>query len=304
MGMLGYFVKPEKLRGFEEMLRMQNQKSELRTWFRRNIVVGAGCFIIALCVLIYAQAGDFYITMLPFCAFAAPFIASYFIAVYKFERRKRSIEALVPDVLLQASIFPKGTPAGRIIKYLARADYGQLSAEFEIAHRKIENSASVEEALNDMKRRNRSRVLVRALDLLLEGYNSGADMGQTFKEAAEDLLETNSIIRERVSSMVVEKYTLLFAGGIIVPLVLGLIVGLVSGLDFANVGELGIGMDAARRAEMISASLLANQVYIAEYALIASLFVANQEGNMKNAIVYAALLLPLSVIVYNLAQAL
>lgn len=300
-GAIGYFARGKTLREFEEMLQMNNGRG-LNAWLRGNAVAGAVVFLLVLCALIYAGADEFYITTIPLAASAAPFLAGYFMQHYRFEQRKRAIEGFVPDLLLQASVFPAGTSMISIIKYLGSANYGELSSEFARAHSEIEKGAPVEAALLNIKKRNRSAILDRAINLLVQGYNSGADMGRIFKEAAEDLLETNSIIRERVASMVVEKYTLLFAGGIIVPLVLGLIVGLVSGLEFGNLGELGIGMPTAERKEMLGAALFANQVYIGEYAILASLFIANQESNIKKAVVYAAVLLPLSLLVYNLAQ--
>ncbi len=299
---LNYFLGKKWIEEFGLLLNQNNYNKGINSWLRNCLIQSMALFLVSFAAMLYLNLDYLYITIFSLCIFAAPFLINYFILSYKFEQRKRAIEKLVPDLLLQASIFPKGTPMIKIIKYLSTANYASLSEEFGKALSEINKGASVEESLSNIKIRNRSRILDRAINLLIHGYRSGADMSQTFKETAEDLLETNNILRERISALVVEKYTLLFAGGIIVPFILGLLVGLVSGLDFGSLRSLEIGMSYARRKEMLSAALIANQFYIAEYSVLASLFVANQENNLKKAFIYASILLPLSLIVYNVAQ--
>lgn len=301
---VNYFMGSRSIREFSNILLQNNYNKKFDYWLKWNTALGILLFIIVYTIIFLFSISNLYITIFAFFLPFFPLAASYFFHLYKFETRKRSMEKLVPDVLLQASIFPKGTPTTRIIKYLSKANYAALSEEFAKAVLEIEKGASVVEALGNIKKRSNSRIIDRAINLLIQGYNSGCDMGKTFKEAANDLLETNSILRERGASMIIEKYTLLFAGGFIVPLVLGLIVGLVAGLNFGSLQELEIGMDTLRRESILSAALLANQIYIAEYAILASLFIANQENNLKKGVIYTAILLPLSLIVYNLAQAL
>lgn len=297
-----YFLGKGKSESFENVLKKNQFKGGLKTFFRKTMFLAVVSFIFSLFALILLNADDLYITIVPAVLAAVSVFAGYFWQEYKFERRKRKIETLVPDMLLQASIFPKGTSAERIISYIANSEYGELSREFMNAKQKIYKGETVENALKEIKESNKSRVLARAINLFLEGYASGADMGQTLQEAADDLLETNSIIRERSANLIIEKYTLLFAGGLIVPVILGLLVGMITKLDFSAIAEFGIGMASGEREAVLGAALLGNTIYIAEYAIIASFFVANQEGNIKKAVLYAAALLPLSIFVYWFAQ--
>ncbi|MFH1256449.1 MAG: type II secretion system F family protein [Candidatus Diapherotrites archaeon] len=303
-GFLGHFFRKKELREFEALLKLNGCSKCLNAWFRENLLFGVALFLLSFGVLLSQGADDLLVAFLPLAFFFIPLAFGYFWQVYRFEQRKKGIEQLVPDVLLQASIFPKGSDFIKTIEYLSGAGYGALSIEFGKALLEIRKGAPIEEALENIKKRNRSASLDRAINLLIQGYRSGADMGKIFKEAADDLLETNALLRERVSTMVVEKYTLLFAGGLLVPAILGLLVGMVSRLDFTALSVLEIGLDAVQRKELLDAALLANKLYIAEYALLASLFVANQEGNAKKALLYALALFPLSFIAYTCAQAL
>lgn len=303
MPLLGHFFPEKSIAEFRNVLR-QNNAGELRGFLRSSLLQGVALMLLSTGVLLYMGADDFYITVVPFAALLAMPAANCFLQMYKFEMRKRRMEALVPDVLLQASVFPAGHSMEKAVEFLADAGYGPLSSEFSKAVLEMKSGASFQAAMGNMRNRNRSAVLGRAAELLVQGYESGADMGSVFKETAEDLLESNAILRERNSALVVEKYTLLFAGGFIVPVVLGLIAGLLGTLDFAALAELEIGTTGAERTALMNAAMLANALYIAEYGLIASLFIANSEGNLKKAVLYAALLVPLGQIAYAVAQTL
>jgi len=274
----------------------------IEDFLRKSAISGAALFLIALSALLYFKVDALYITIIPFSAFFIPFAAYYIFAYYIFDSRRKKIEKCIPDLLLHAASFPKGTSISTIIKKLGMGDYEELSQEFRKAHSEILKGAAPEKAFSNMKQRNKSKVLERAIDLIIDGMGSGANASLVFRDAAEDIMETNSIIRERSASLVVQKYTLLIAGALIVPMVLGLVTKTVTGLDFGTLAELELGMPVAERAALLEAATFAGQVYIAEYVIIASVFVAFFESDLKKAVIYAAVLLPLSIISFNVVQ--
>ncbi len=222
---------------------------------------------------------------------------------YASEKRKKEKEEMVPDLLLQASVFPPQTPTSEIIEYLGKESFGALSKDFLKAGAKIRKGVSPEDALQMLGKESGSPAISRAASLLSVGHKTGADMGSLLRETAEDLLETQHIFREQQSSLLIEKITLIFAGGIVVPLIIGLSTGLVQGLDFPAelLGELGAGKEASEA--LLQAAVFGSRVYVAEYALLAAVFLSLQEGNIKKSFVYALFLLPLSLAFYFIPPA-
>ena len=78
---------------------------------------------------------------------------------------------------------------------------------------------------------------------------------------------------------------------------------MVSSMDFAAFELLEFGATAVERAALLGSTVLANQIYIMEYSLLAAFFVAGLEGKPKKALLYACLLLPLSLASFSAAKA-
>jgi len=287
-----------------EMEKIFSQGKKYEKFLKKSFLIAFAMCACAIAVGIATKTDSVYITAFCLACFPASLILNYFFSTYLLESRKRKMEALVPDLLLQASAFPRGVSMNRILGFFSKADFGLLGKEFEIALLEIEKGVSVENSLENLKKRCNSRIIDRAIDLLIRGYESGADLSSVFRAGAEDFFETNALLRERNAALVIEKYTLLFAGGLIVPAVLGLIIGMVSEIDFSGLQSLELGIESASRKELLETTIFANQIYLAEYALLASFFIASQEGNPRKAFLYALFLLPVSFAVNIAAKAL
>ncbi len=284
---------------FEEVLRQNNFEGGIDRIINESIKHGI-LFSLLCCVFVFlfSFSLDWQVLIL-FSGFFFPFLARVFFHYYFFDYKRKKISELTPDFLLQASLFPKGTSLKQFILYFSKSNYAYLSTEFKKALNEIEKGASPTQALLNVKKRVKSPVLDRAIDLLVQGIESGADAASVFKETALDLLETNSILRERNAALIIEKYTLLFAGGIIVPLTLGIAVGVISGMDFDALSEIGLGLAKSEKKALFEAAMLSNYVYLVEYSLIASFFVAFTESDLKKGVIYALLLVPLSLFVFS-----
>lgn len=265
-----------------------------------GMVLALFAFLVAIALL--AQPPIFYITWFSLGAFVAPFAFSFLFFAYRFEGQKREKEKRCADVLLAASSLPKGTSAEELLRLMASPNFGLLGNEFARCQSELEAGVSLEEALTHVKWRCHSVAVGRMIDLLVVGVLSGADLSRVFRETAEDLLETQGLLEERQAALVIEKYTILLAGGIVVPLVLGLVWHLILSMDFSLLNQLELGLSAQKRNELLRFSQWGTWAYLVEYGILAGLFVGMQEGHWKKGIVYALVLIPSGLIVFWLAS--
>lgn len=226
-------------------------------------------------------------------------IESMLFEKYREKKRNAEIEKYLVGAMYQTSSLSAFTPIEEIFKTLADSNYGPLSKEFGKVYNEIKKGASVEDAIESMIKRNNSKALKRALNLFVVGYKTGANISDALKEVADDTAETLGIVQERAAAMTIEKYTL-FAGAIIVPLILGAMISLIQGLDIGSLADFGLGTSTLERTLILENATIGNNIYIAVYAVLASVFVGLQENKIENALVYLCILLPCSLFLFNL----
>ena len=231
----------------------------------------------------------------------SPLIVLLTVPDYLAQRRTRRIEDALPEALYRAASLSSFSTMESVIEELAR-EKTELGKEFASALRRIRTGMGFDDALRITRERNDSRLLSRSVELIIVGYDSGADISRALRSIADDASDMKSALREKAAAAFMEKATLLMGGGVIVPIILGAMVSLVNGLNGSSLAALGIGMDAASRAALLSSSILGNKIYILVYACMASTFVAQQEGMRERALLYAAILAPLSFALFTIAS--
>lgn len=213
-------------------------------------------------------------------------------------REVREIEGELPEALFYISILSTITCFEELISKLGERKT-KLGRFFKKMDRQVRKGFSVNEVLRDAERETTSKLLARTLRLLLQGYQHGGNFHDLLRQTAKDISDVQELLKEQAAITTVEKYTLLIGGGCVVPLILGALLSTVSQIQFV---DLGLGMSQLTRSAVIANISLGNQIYIIEYALLASIFAGLQEGKLEKSIIYALILTPTSLALFFIAK--
>ncbi len=302
MAMIENAVGKEWIQSWDRTLAPLHPEESARTRIEGQLKIGIVLSLCASAILLYWNWSFIVVLFCFMVLLFLPPLIRFALDAYAYDARSRSIEESIPDALFQAASFPQGHSMEEILQFLSRETSGALGKEFRQALNGIRKGESVEAALENIQKRNHSIVLHRAISLLRHGYESGADLNALFRQTAEDVLETHAIIRESNASMAIQQYTILGAA-ILVPGILGAVVSLSQSLDLSGAALFfGESLDESNRALLAQWLAAGTQVYIIEYALIASYFVSLQQGQPKKTVWYAMALVPLSMACYYAIQ--
>lgn len=298
---LHLFFSKNKIDNFEEKLFLNNfLTTNIQSFIFFCFLAGGIASIISMFFLFYFQPDYQKIIIFGFLIFLTPFFVFYLIQDILFERNKRKKEYFLSELILEISVFVDDVSLINLIDEISKMDFPYLKKDFEFISLQIKNGSDVGTTIKKVQKMNKSRELDRFFDVLLQGYYLGGKLSKLLNELAEEMLQNRAIIRERQAVMLVTKYTLLLASVLIVPIILGLIITLVSELS-VSLGDgsyFEIGLSQNERTKLFDLTVLGVQIYIIQYSLISSFFLAMQEGNKKNFFLYSSILVPLSAIFF------
>lgn len=260
--------------------------------------VFAGIILCAVSVIISLYMGWSYMVTIGLLLFAPlfGFFSVFLLPYFRFEKRRDEIEEHLPDVLEQLSSMSGLKNMDEIIGYLAETKLGAVSEEFAIANHILMRNLNLETALRRIRERTESKTLSRVLKLLTEGAIRGVDVGDAARKMAESLRNRHEIIKERSASLSLQRYTLLAAASILVPLILGIVWGISTSLANFPTGTMaGMTFNAQKAQQLLKVVRNVFSIYVIIHAVEASFSVARQEGDIKRSVIY---LLPLAVISY------
>ncbi|MBM3229401.1 hypothetical protein FJZ26_03130 [Candidatus Parvarchaeota archaeon] len=252
-------------------------------------------------------------------AFAAiPFAANLYLE-YIEEKRIARIEEALPDALSIAAGMQKGTGIEKIAQAAEKFSHGPLSVEFGHLRRQIVAGVPVQDALSQLSCRSSSQLVGRCASLLMLGHKSGHDMRAALRKVAQDIYGLFGLIRERNAATLVQKYTVIAGSTLLVPLVIGLVIGMTGSIAKLSAGgpfgalqwqqeqaylKQNADKQALQKLDTIEANKFISAAYVAIFSAMAAAFVAFLEGRPRQAIVYALFQVPLSVAVLLAASGL
>src|SRR3989344_5402125 len=139
------------------------------------------------------------------------------------DMRARMIEESLPDALqLMSSNLRSGMTPDKALLFAARPEFGPLKAEIDFVGKNVTLGKSVGTALLEMSMHIRSRKLVRAVELINGGLESGGSLANLLDATAAHLRDA-AIVDKKIKAAITMYIIFIFsAAAIITPVLLGL----------------------------------------------------------------------------------
>jgi Flp pilus assembly protein TadB len=221
----------------------------------------------------------------------------FFVAVdMKIDKRKKEVELVFPDFLqLTAANINAGMPIDRALWFAIRPRFGILAKEMESVAKATMVGENLSKALLDFSDKYDSIIIKRSLNLLLEGLESGGEVGDLLVRVANNLRETEIMKKEMAASVTTYVIFILFATLGAAPFLFGLttmlIVIMSSIISQISVGDStsfgGVGGMMAGSGDAIS--ITEYQIFAVVSICVSSIFAAIiisviQKGNAKDSL--------------------
>lgn len=212
-------------------------------------------------------------------------------------QKRKALENVLIDEVLLLSSQPKANDLKNIINKLSDSKHRIISQEFKQIQRKVEAGHNIRELFLALSKKYKSEILDRFLELLLNSITTGTVSVADYRSFANNFLKSKQLIDERASALLMQKYTIIFAGGLIVPGILGIVISLIkkltSGLDFSLLQT--IQGEAIASSGLFNVCYVCSIVYIIEYVIISSIYLGMLESDLKKSIIYLLFILPTAI---------
>lgn len=148
----------------------------------------------------------FFAFSIAFVSFTGSYIvATLAISIYfdlKIRQRTKEIEDALPDFLqITSSNISAGMPIDRALWFAVRPKFGALAKEMETIAKSVIAGEDLQTGLRDLSKKYDSQVLKETMSLIIEGINSGGELGDLLNKISENISE-NKILKKEISANV------------------------------------------------------------------------------------------------------
>jgi len=135
------------------------------------------------------------------------------------DKRGKFAEEILPDALqLMAGNIRSGLTPDRAILMSARPEFGILEKEIKNAGKKAVAGGSLEEALLEISKKIKSRIVERTFKLIVEGLKKGGELADLLEHTAEDIRTLKDLKKEISAQVTMYAIFIFIAIGIAAPL--------------------------------------------------------------------------------------
>ena len=220
---------------------------------------------------------------------------------FRRKKRIRLIENSLPEVFYQTSAIADFSSFEDMLKAVAENSEGAVSEEFIKAYNETRHGMSFKKAVSGIIERNKSGLIEKSLNVLISAYETGSDVSSCLLETADEIASEEEMMKEQSAGLIIEKYTLLLSAGLIIPLILGILSGVINSINLQLPAELS-AVTQTERDEFIKYAFYANHFYLLITGFISGFFIAYQSNSPEKKWLYAFALSACSLIVFKIVS--
>lgn len=203
------------------------------------------------------KIGAFYVTL----AMAFTWIFAFLLILFliwlilfvildlKIFKRRVGIEEVLPDYLqLTSANIRAGMPIDKALWYAVRPRFGVLANEIEMVAKETMSGEELDTALMRFADKYDSLVLKRSINLLIESYKAGGEIGELLNKISDNIKENQLMKKEMSANVTTYAIFIGFATVAAAPILFALsgqflrvISSIISGLDLQNMKSSGMG---------------------------------------------------------------
>jgi len=230
----------------------------------------------------------------------------YLVVDLRIFKRKLDIEDVFPDFLqLTASNIKSGMTIDRALWYAVRPRFGVLAKEIEIVAKETMRGQDLKIALQNFADKYDSILLKRSISLLIEGLESGGQIGNLLNKIAVNIQENKIMKKEMASNITTYVIFISFASVLAAPALFAL-----SGVLITVIGGLGESLGGPTSGSGLAISFSGAGISIGDFKIFAitSLVITSffsavivstmKHGNIKEGIKYIPIFIIVSVSIF------
>lgn len=139
------------------------------------------------------------------------------------DARARRVEECLPDALqLMATNLRAGLTTDKALLVSAREEFGVLNEELKRVAKEVATGRDITESLDDMKKRIKSPIVERTIQLIIFGIVSGGELASLLEEAAASLRQQYITRKQVFTSVLMYTIFIIVAVAFVAPLLFGL----------------------------------------------------------------------------------
>ena len=166
----------------------------------------------------------------------------------KIFKRRVEIEEILPDFLqLASSNIKAGMTIDRALWYAVRPNFGVLAKEIEIVAKETIAGEDLKAALMKFAKKYDSTLLQRSVSLVIEGIESGGEIGDLLVKVASNIEDQKIMVKEMSANVTTYVIFITFSAIVAAPGLFALSGVLIDVLHNISSSLEGSGMDASSR---------------------------------------------------------